>query len=243
MILRRLSESIRKQDWFTVVLEILIVVIGIFIGLQADDWNRARLQQAEENEYLTRLAGDLRYSIVETKRQIDWTSGHAAQGPRIMASLDSCLLPDDVQSDFANGLYHIGKISPVYLVRSTIDELRSTGKLALISNVELRRQINNTIQEYEDSRDILDDLRGRMAPQVNYVDSQVGFRISEAIGGSGEMEFANLIMDFATLCKDRRFYMAVAAATNYSWDEVDLSSTTLSALEDLVEMLDHELSR
>ncbi len=30
MILRRLTESIRRQDWFTVALEVLIVVLGVF---------------------------------------------------------------------------------------------------------------------------------------------------------------------------------------------------------------------
>ena len=30
MILRRMANGIRHQDWFTVVLEVLIVVVGIF---------------------------------------------------------------------------------------------------------------------------------------------------------------------------------------------------------------------
>ena len=38
MILRRLADAIRDQSWFTVALEIMIVVIGIFIGLQVDGW-------------------------------------------------------------------------------------------------------------------------------------------------------------------------------------------------------------
>ena len=38
MILRKMADAIRGQNWFTVVLEILIVVIGIFIALQVDDW-------------------------------------------------------------------------------------------------------------------------------------------------------------------------------------------------------------
>lgn len=242
MILRRLTDSVRNQDWFTVVLEILIVVIGIFVGLQADDWNRARLQRAEETEYLTRLVDDLQYSIIETNKEIDWMSEHAAQGVRILASLETCQLPADVQSDFANGLYHIGKISPVYLVRSTIDELRSTGKLALFGNVELRRQISNTIQEYEDGRDILDDMRGRMAPPINYVDSQIGFRIAEPIGGAANIEFSNLVMDFATLCQNRRFYMAIAAATNYTWDEIAQSMRILASLEELAARVEGVLS-
>ena len=59
MILRKLAESIRQQNWFTVLVEILIVVIGIFVGLQVDDWNRTRIQLSEESEYLTRLSDDL----------------------------------------------------------------------------------------------------------------------------------------------------------------------------------------
>jgi len=34
MILARMTASIRRQDWFQVTLEILIVVIGIFLGVQ-----------------------------------------------------------------------------------------------------------------------------------------------------------------------------------------------------------------
>ena len=33
MILRRLADAIREQNWLTVVLEVLIVVVGILIGL------------------------------------------------------------------------------------------------------------------------------------------------------------------------------------------------------------------
>ncbi|MFT5774992.1 MAG: hypothetical protein ACI9NG_000943 [Hyphomonas sp.] len=31
----------RKQDWFTVAVETLIVVFGVFIGLQVGNWNDA----------------------------------------------------------------------------------------------------------------------------------------------------------------------------------------------------------
>ena len=44
MILRRLAEAIQQQNWFVVLLEVMIVVVGIFIGLQVDDWNQERLK-------------------------------------------------------------------------------------------------------------------------------------------------------------------------------------------------------
>lgn len=243
MILRRIAEGIRRQDWFTVVLEFLIVVVGIFFGLQVDDWNRARLEKAEEREYLEQLVEDLRASIQTTTGITEWETIHAKQGSVILESLETCELPEDARSDFANGLYHIGKISPVYLVRNTFTELRSAGKLAIIDSPDIRRQINETIQQYEDGRDILEDVRGRMAPQINYVDSQVGFRIDGPIGGTADMDFANLLMDFDALCEDRRFQMAVAAITNYSWDVISQSKAMLDSLDELLVSIESELEQ
>lgn len=242
MILRRLAESVRKQEWFTVLLEILIVVIGIFIGLQADDWNQARVEQAEESEYLSRLAVDLRSSVDTTRYQITWMSENAAWGNLIMQSLESCKLPETLEQGFANGVYRIGKIAPVYLVRSTIEELTSNGKLATISNHELKHQINEMIQEYQDHRDILVDLRGRLAPHINYIDSQVGIRVKEPIGGLSKVDFVDLNMVFDSACKDRRLLMAVTAATNYTWDQVHQTTRVLKTLESLEANLSTELS-
>jgi len=42
MILNRIANAIRKQDWFTVLLEFVIVVFGIFVGLQATEWEQER---------------------------------------------------------------------------------------------------------------------------------------------------------------------------------------------------------
>ena len=55
MILRRMADAIREQSWFTVVLEVLIIVLGIFIGLQVDDWNKYRQDRSDEKLCLNRL--------------------------------------------------------------------------------------------------------------------------------------------------------------------------------------------
>jgi hypothetical protein len=63
MIIRRLADSIRKQDWFVVILEVMIVVVGIFIGLQVDDWNKARQDRKDEQVFLVRLHDELLNSV------------------------------------------------------------------------------------------------------------------------------------------------------------------------------------
>lgn len=63
MILRRVSNSIRKQEWFTVAVELLIVVLGVFLGLQANNWNEARLAQERREHIVAALITDLRDAV------------------------------------------------------------------------------------------------------------------------------------------------------------------------------------
>ncbi|HST27915.1 MAG TPA: hypothetical protein VLK26_06055 [Rudaea sp.] len=41
MILRRIAARFRWQDWTDVVVELVIVVLGVFIGPQAQEWATA----------------------------------------------------------------------------------------------------------------------------------------------------------------------------------------------------------
>jgi len=63
MILRRIAKGIKEQDWFVVIIEVMIVVVGIFIGLQVDDWNEGRKNNAEDKVYLEQLRSDIVVSI------------------------------------------------------------------------------------------------------------------------------------------------------------------------------------
>lgn len=42
VILRSMASALIRQDWSMVLVEIIIVVVGIFIVLQVDDWSQAR---------------------------------------------------------------------------------------------------------------------------------------------------------------------------------------------------------
>ena len=55
MILRRLAEATKSQSWFVVFIELLVLVVGIFIGLQVDDWSQSRTDRVEEHLYLEEL--------------------------------------------------------------------------------------------------------------------------------------------------------------------------------------------
>lgn len=242
MILKRLAEAFWKQDWIAVLLEVLIVVVGIFVGLQVNDWNEDRKAKHEEIVYLERIIEDFGISIRETNENIEFQERHAERAAIVLDALNECDIPAEAQLDFANGIYHLGKISPVEFARTTIDELRSAGRFAILRNAELRRQISQMAQDYEDHRAFFDDLQGRLAPQVNYVDSRIALTIRGPVGGGAEISWQDLDMDFQSLCKDRRFFNAVSAAANYTWDVVAANILLAGEMEVLKTRIESELA-
>ena len=65
MILRRVIEHVRKQEWTAIGIDLVIVVVGVFIGIQVANWNEERIERSLEATYLSRLADDVRGDIVE----------------------------------------------------------------------------------------------------------------------------------------------------------------------------------
>ena len=61
MILHRIKESLKRQDWTAVTLELVIVIIGVFIGTQVSNWNQARIEKRETEQLLLELRPALQY--------------------------------------------------------------------------------------------------------------------------------------------------------------------------------------
>ncbi|TNF87840.1 MAG: hypothetical protein EP301_06035 [Gammaproteobacteria bacterium] len=71
MLIRRFSQHLREQNWFAVALDFLVVVLGIFIGLQVADWNQARLDRQEAEYHLSFLYSELSREIASAEAEIE----------------------------------------------------------------------------------------------------------------------------------------------------------------------------
>lgn len=68
MIHRRFSKHLRSQNWFAVAIDFVIVVVGVFMGLQVQEWNEARKERIEEHALLSRLHVET-VKLLETQRE------------------------------------------------------------------------------------------------------------------------------------------------------------------------------
>ena len=63
MILRRFMQHIKDQNWFAVGLDIIVVIVGIFLGMQVTEWNEDRVNQNRENEILQEILSDVKADL------------------------------------------------------------------------------------------------------------------------------------------------------------------------------------
>jgi len=243
MLLRRITKHVRDQNWFAVVLDFLVVVVGIFVGLQVDNWNEDRKSRAEERNYLQRLSEDAVGSMESGEFFRNFIVRSADRAGVVLHALDTCSLDPESRIDFASGLYHLGKLFPPYLISGTIDELRSTGKLAILQSTDLRDRLNTTIREYERFSMVFNDARERTLPHIEYVDSVVIYRINDPQIGGVDLTWDEIDVDFNRLCNDPRFYSAVASVRNYSYDVAAWHDETVAAISRLRSAIETELER
>ena len=243
MLLRRITQHVREQNWFAVVLDFLIVLIGIYVGLQVDNWNEDRKSRIEERDYLLRLAEDVDGSLAQGQFVRDFIVRGADRAGVVLHALDECTVEPESRFDFANGLYHLGKLFPPYLQMGTIDELRSTGKLAILRSTELRDKMNDTIREFDTSNMIYRDAETRTREHVLYVDSKVVYRIEAPQLGNTEITWDTLEVDIDAVCHDERFYTAVAMVRNYAYDMAARHELMMRAIEQFRSVVDAELGR
>jgi len=140
MFIRRLSTALRKQDWLTVLIELAVVVLGIFLGLQADGWNEARKDRVLERQYLESLKADFEADIAELDGAIDLAKSRAQLGRLLISSVNDGQIKSD-PNEFIWAVYNTFLLNYPSYTRATINDLLSTGNLQLLQDVTLKATI------------------------------------------------------------------------------------------------------
>lgn len=63
MILRRVTQNLRNQNWTAVFIELVIVIFGVFIGIQMANWNQDRIDRHETERMLAQLVPELQSQL------------------------------------------------------------------------------------------------------------------------------------------------------------------------------------
>lgn len=141
MFVQRLTKAIKTQNWFAVVLEVGVVVLGVFLGFQVTEWNEERQLTAQRGIYLERLRDNIERDIAEAEIVIGENQRAMADIRRLESIAENPELAASDPEAFLTSFSSPSFMRWIYLVRSTFDELRSNGLLSVLDNRELEDRL------------------------------------------------------------------------------------------------------
>ena len=110
MILRRVIAHFRKQEWFAISLDFLIVVIGVFVGMQVTNWNAARELRASEKSHLAQLRDEVATNVRLLDTHQSYTREIVAAGRRALDFLGNDKACAEKCVDLVIDLFHASQV-------------------------------------------------------------------------------------------------------------------------------------
>jgi hypothetical protein len=154
MLLRRMTQHVKDQNWFAVGLDFLIVVLGVFLGLQVNNWNAARVMRADEADLLSRMVVEAEDARTEMADYLTLHNLILHDVKRLVVRLNDkadCLAMDD---ELKGLIVSVGDFTPPRFSLASANEALATGRLSLIKSPETRDGVRD------------------MADQMTFVDRQ-----------------------------------------------------------------------
>lgn len=158
MLLRRVIEHVKTQNWTAVVLDFVIVVVGVFIGIQVSNWNDARAEQVEERLLVLRLMDEAQQSDVAIANTVEENALRLAAARRAHAVL---LVGDIKSSDvgqFEADLMSMGPWDQPGFVSATLDQAIASGAIESIRSSNVRNAIALYRMQVEQRRTAVQNL-------------------------------------------------------------------------------------
>ena len=141
MILRRVTEHVKTQNWVAVGVDFLIVVVGVFIGIQVSNWNETVNDRRREQAVLHAMHEDVTATSSDLQEELDINIAGSESLKALADHIDNRTAPlplEEVDSHIFRGIYQYPSFT---LTLATYEELKNTGKLDLVLDQDLRKRL------------------------------------------------------------------------------------------------------
>lgn len=141
MILARVVQHLKGQQWTAVFLDFLIVVLGVFVANQVTNWNDARIEHERAHGYLVRLHDDLMQDVGMMNANLAFTVQVSTYADRALAYAEHRASAKGAAWPTVLAFYQAGQIYPNVTDDTTYREMTSAGDLRLLQSQRLSAAI------------------------------------------------------------------------------------------------------
>lgn len=159
MLLRRITEHVKAQNWTAVALDFVIVVVGVFIGIQVSNWNAAQQENRQEKLIRERLLADFEMIERGVAEAMAYHQRNLDGLQAVIETLDSGMLSPEDESLFRNGLRYSYIHNNPAGRSGTFTELLASGRVILIRDENLRQALIHYDNEVQRAEQIFSQIR------------------------------------------------------------------------------------
>jgi hypothetical protein len=172
MIRSRLVGALRRQDWMAVVIELLTVVLGLFLGLQLNEWNDARKAHSREQADLVRLEQESEADVSMFRRFVARFDQINADQEAAIGALSTGDKTKFNAHELASAIGSLQIYPGIAPPRAVYDELSNSGQFSDIGSPSVRSAVADYYSELSFIQSQLDYFRQGTSAEIAH--SEVG---------------------------------------------------------------------
>jgi hypothetical protein len=162
MIMRRFAEALQAQNWISIWIEFVLLVAGVFLGIQVANWNEQRQLEVHRSAALARLHAESEAAIAYIERRIAIMAGDAELRTEALRRLTHNDWQGADPARMAKALDTLQYAPAVAPPRAVYDELISTGLYSEVGDPRLREAVSAYIAHIGWVERQIDYVRARL---------------------------------------------------------------------------------
>ena len=243
MRLRRVIEHLQSQHWTSVAVEFVIVVVGVFIGIEVANWNEGR----QESRRAERVLVDLQAEFIGIDKTAKALGGFYESTLRNQAILLQNLKAGKFEAAQKEALKNAVALGLVYgdppPPSGTFRDMLSSGNLGLVRDKALRLKLI----EYDQSLEIINNsdtniqigLSNFYPAYVRHMSMKSGTTLPNFKDDSlfVDNDFTTVNVDFDAILKDADFRVAAEQAflaQKYRLINIRLSQSKITKIRKMI---------
>ncbi|WP_179345537.1 DUF6090 family protein [Winogradskyella ursingii] len=143
-----INQNRTKKYLLYAIGEIILVVIGILIALQINNWNENRKARAIEINYLKNIKNDLNQEVLNNKHFEDFRFSKVKAASYLLNTKEPQSIED--AKAYVDNYETVFRWNTFVPNNNTFKELLSSGKLSLITNDSIKNQLLELDKFYAD---------------------------------------------------------------------------------------------
>jgi len=242
-----------KKDLVKYLAEMVVVVLGILIAFQVEEWRQNVREQREIDAALVRLNDETRANLYFCELVTPYSLRLVRGAQVVLTSLQSGRLLESDRSQFEAGLVKIGWLALPPYYSTVAEEMISTGLLKALDHEDLRSNIAripgsvaSTESRFVRQMEIADQVRVELRRQVEFrFDGSIDESLAAKVESGSSTAFVDSISvsyDFDVLANTVYLKNLVIDATNNQIENFASNQRICQLFENVnVQLTDQEM--